>query len=64
MMILQVLYVLETAQRGNVSKAAENLFISQPSLSAQIKRLEEELGYELFHREPRRFADRGRAGIL
>ena len=52
MTIMQVLYVLETAQRGNVSKAAENLFISQPALSSQIKRLEEELGCSLFHREP------------
>ena len=52
MTIMQVLYVLEVAQRGNVSKAAENLFVSQPALSSQIKRLEEELGCALFHREP------------
>ena len=52
MTIMQVLYVLETAERGNVSKAAENLFISQPALSSQIRRLEEELGCSLFHREP------------
>ena len=52
MTIMQVLYVLEVARRGNVSKAAENLFISQPALSSQIKRLEEELGCSLFHREP------------
>ena len=52
MTIMQVLYVLEVARRGNVSKAAENLFISQPALSSQIRRLEEELGCSLFHREP------------
>lgn len=52
MTIMQVLYVLEVAQRGNVSKAAESLFISQPALSSQIRRLEEELGCSLFHREP------------
>ena len=52
MTIMQVLYVLETAERGNVSKAAESLFISQPALSSQIRRLEEELGCSLFHREP------------
>lgn len=52
MTIMQVLYVLEVAQRGNVSKAAESLFLSQPALSSQIRRLEEELGCSLFHREP------------
>lgn len=52
MTILQVLYVLEVAKQQNISKAAENLFVSQPALSLQIRRLEEELGCELFHREP------------
>lgn len=52
MTILQVLYVLEVARQNSISKAAENLFVSQPALSAQIKRLESELGCELFHREP------------
>ena len=51
MTITQVLYVLETARQQNVSKAAENLFVSQPALSAQIRKLEEELGCELFRRE-------------
>ena len=40
MTILQVLYVLEVARQNSISKAAENLFVSQPALSAQIKRLE------------------------
>ena len=52
MTILQVLYVLEAARQSSISKAAENLFVSQPALSAQIRRLESELGCELFHREP------------
>lgn len=52
MTILQVLYALEIAKHGNVSKAAENLYVSQPALSLQVKRLEQELGCELFHREP------------
>lgn len=52
MTILQVLYVLEIAKYGNLSKAAESLYISQPALSLQVKRLEQELGCELFHREP------------
>lgn len=52
MTILQVLYVLEIAKQGKLSKAAENLYVSQPALSLQVKRLEQELGYDLFHREP------------
>lgn len=52
MTILQVLYVLEIARCGSVSRAAEHLFVSQPALSLQVRRLENELGCELFHREP------------
>ena len=52
MTITQVLYFIEVARQGNMSRAAEALFVSQPALSLQIKRLEEELGCELFLREP------------
>ena len=52
MTIVQVLYFLEAARMGNISRAAEALFVSQPALSLQIKRLEEELGCALFRREP------------
>lgn len=52
MTIAQVLYFLEVARMGNISRASESLFVSQPALSLQIKRLEEEMGCELFHREP------------
>lgn len=52
MTILQVQYFLEIARMGNISRAAEALFVSQPALSLQIKRLEEEIGCELFQREP------------
>lgn len=37
----------------NFRRAAENLFISQPSLSYQIHSLEEEIGFEIFNRSGR-----------
>ncbi len=51
MTITQVMYVLEVARCQNVSRAAERLFVSQPALSVQIRKLEEELGCELLRRE-------------
>ncbi len=43
-------YVLEVYKTGNFSQAAENLYISQPSLSASIRRLEKQIGEPLFDR--------------
>lgn len=48
----QMMYVLAVARHRNISKAAASLFISQPALSLQIKKLEEELEMPLFKREP------------
>ena len=50
MTITQILYALETAKRKNISKAADELFVSQSALSQQLQRLEKELGYRLFER--------------
>ena len=50
-MELRVLrYFLEAARLGNVSRAADNLCVTQPTVSRQLKELEEELGEKLFER--------------
>ncbi len=46
----QIDYVLELAKTRNFNRAAENLFISQPSLTYQIRVIEEEIGFQIFYR--------------
>ena len=54
-MELRVLrYFLTLARENNISRAAEALFITQPTLSRQLAELEEELGVKLFERGKRK----------
>lgn len=46
----QVDYCIELAHTLNFSRAAKNMFVSQPAFSYQIKLLEEEVGFEIFER--------------
>ena len=46
----QIDYCIELARTLNFSRAAENLFVSQPTFSYQIRLLEEEIGFTLFER--------------
>ncbi|MCB1906446.1 MAG: LysR family transcriptional regulator [Rhodocyclaceae bacterium] len=41
------------AREGNITRAAERLFVTQPALSLQLKKLQEVLGVRLFERMPR-----------
>ncbi len=44
---------IEIGESGNLTRASRNLNISQPAMSAQLKSLEDSLGYSLFHRSSR-----------
>jgi len=48
--IKQLQYFLAIVETGGFTKAADSLFVSQPSLSVSIKKLERELGATLFER--------------
>lgn len=53
MTILQLEYFVEVARLGNMTKAAENLHVSQSALSQTIKKLEEEFSASFFQRFPK-----------
>lgn len=53
MTLLQLKYMTAIVECGSISKAAKQLFITQPSLSSAVKELEEELGIEIFVRTSR-----------
>ena len=46
----QIDYCIELARTLNFSRAAENMFVSQPTLTYQIKLLEDEVGFAVFER--------------
>jgi DNA-binding transcriptional LysR family regulator len=54
---------VEVARSGNVSRAAQALFLTQPAVTARLKSLESDLGAELFVRSARgmKLTDAGRA---
>ena len=53
MTLQQLLYALTIAEKGSMNKAAESLFISQPSLTLAMKDLEKEIGVTIFRRSSR-----------
>lgn len=46
-------YFARTVETGNITRAAEQLFVAQPALGLQIRLLEEELGVQLLQRHSR-----------
>jgi len=50
MELYQLRYLIAVAETENFTRAAEKLFVTQPTLSQQIINLEKELGHKLFHR--------------
>ena len=53
MTLQQLNYIITISESGSINKAAERLYVSQPSLTSAIKELERELGIVLFNRTGR-----------
>ena len=53
MEIHQLKYFCAIVKQGTFTRAAESVYVAQPSLSQQILKLEDELGGKLFYRLPR-----------
>lgn len=53
MELIDLEYIVAVAEEGNLSRAASRLFISQPTLSQAIKKVETQIGYALFIRIPK-----------
>lgn len=54
MTIIQLKYAIKLSEIKSFSRVSQQLFITQPTLSEQIKKLEEELGTDLFVRNRKR----------
>ena len=51
MELRQLRYFVAVAETGNISRAAQKIFLTQPALSRQIKALEDEIGQCLLERQ-------------
>ena len=48
-------YIVAIADQGSITRAAEQLFITQPALTKFLQRIEKELGLPLFVRKGKQF---------
>lgn len=53
MTLQQLKYILTISEIGSMNKAAEQLYVSQPSLTASVQELEKEIGIRIFNRSGR-----------
>lgn len=53
MTLQQLHYCIAISETGSMNKAAEQLYVTQPSLTGAVKELEKELGITIFHRSGR-----------
>jgi DNA-binding transcriptional LysR family regulator len=60
----QLEYFVTTAQLENITRAAETLFVSQPNITMSIRKLEQELGVQLFERNQKKFAVTGEGKLF
>lgn len=50
MKLQQLRYVVKVAECGSITEASRRLFVSQPSITASIRDLENEMGVHIFER--------------
>jgi len=55
MNIRDLKYVVTVAEEMSFGRAADKVFVSQPTISAQIKKLEDEIGVQIFERAQKKF---------
>lgn len=48
--VKEIQAILAIQEEGNLTRAAQRLYISQPALSMTLKKIEQELGAKLFSR--------------
>ena len=53
MTIQQIKYMITISETGSLNKAAELLYVSQPSLTGAVHDIEKEFGITIFHRSSR-----------
>ena len=50
MTVQQLKYIIYIAERGSITEAAKDLYLSKPSLSSEIKEVEKDAGLMIFNR--------------